>query len=269
MIKKGGGDNETYQYREIDVREAIGILVNHRKSIIGFTAIATLGIFLLSVFSVKTTFQGNAVLSIGHIEGEPIETYNQIIDTLLTDKNVRTSKSSNEKTVSLSVEESSLARAKEKIELLVKGILERHAVILEQEVKEKSDLLNGQIAILNQSLEKNQKQLVIFQAALDRFSSTNFIYEGQGLAVPAYLSSFNNAVEKDTGIRERLQPLQAKLPVAFEASKQVGEPSITSIPSGKRIAVSTISAAMLGLFVSCLWAFANAWWQKIRPIPHR
>jgi len=256
--------NETYQYRELDIKRGAIALLSHWKGILGFTFIVTLGIFSLGVYSVKTTFQGNAVLSIGGIKDEPLETYNQIIDTLVTDKDVSTAKSSNEKTFSFAVIGSSPASVKEKTDRLVKEILDRHAATLEQKLKTKNALLNGQIDIIKQSLEKNQKNLASFQAVVDRLSSSNFAFDGQGLAAQGYLNALNTVLEKQDRLQERLQTLQTELPVISEASKQNGEANVSPIPPGKRIGTMTISAGILALFLACLFAMIAEWWRKNR-----
>lgn len=256
-------NDETYQYREIDLSKGIQTLVRHGKGIIGFTVVATLGIFLLGMFSIKTTFQGNVVLSIGNIGGEATEAYNQIVDTLIADKNVSTEKSGNEKTISIKVEGSSSENVKEKTERLAKEILDRHIVTRETKIKAKETIIANQIETLNQSLVKNQRQMESFQVVFDRLSASNFVFEGQAIAAQGYLNALNALSEKEIGIKERLQALQSQLPITSEESKQT-KFSISPNSPAKRITVITISGALLALFVSSLWAFVEEWWKENR-----
>ena len=251
-----------YHYQEIDIAKALVTVVARWKFIFAFTSVVTIGVLVLGLFFVKTTFRGDATLSVGAIGTEPIETYNQILDTLVADKDVSIERSSNEKTLLLNVSGLTLQDTKKKTERIVKEILDRHAVILNQSLKEKNALLNAQIDRLKQSFEKIQKNLDTFQAVVYRLSSSNFTFEGQGLAIQGYLNALGDSVAKETLLQERLETLQDKLPILSQASRQAGEVVVLPIPPNKHIAILTTVAFVLSLFTASLWVLIKEWLRK-------
>lgn len=243
-------------YREIDLLSYIRIVRKHFNSILFTGLVFAFITFVFSIYSLDTTYEARAVISIGNFQGTPLETADQITDGLtLADSRIKVTRGASAAVLSISTRAKTPDEASTHLDSAIQHTLERHKELFAG----RSKILEEQTAFLKGIFEENESRVVRFQQMVDRLSPYDL---PQATALQGYLGVYNSGIGVRTALERELRGLQLQA-LDFQETKLIWGPDVKPISPSKNIAANMIAAFVLGAFLSVVWVFSRMWWASL------
>ncbi len=285
-------ENQPKQYYdeelEIDLIDYLRVIWRYKKSIfVIFIAVVIIG--LIVSLTIPKTYQSLALLEIGKIKGNYLESpieIGKIIgnylespkDLIVLFKQEDTLKllaqriglsetnwfellkaieiQSREKFLEIKAEAKTAKKAKDIVDAAVDLILERHQKIL---AKEKSFLMN-EIEEIKNHLQQSENRIIETEKELNKFKNPKT--EIQALLFQSFLSTLDQERENVINLRQKLLEKERELNLNYQETQVVSSAKESPRPIKPKITSNLSISVILGLLFGILYAFIAEYWQK-------
>jgi hypothetical protein len=249
------------EYQSINVIDYVKTIKTHLRSIIAIAVSLMIIAILLGIIIEPTiTYRSDAVISIGTIQEELIETREEVIESLNVIDGITTSENKNSTFIFVSSQGFSRQEAKENIEKALNPLFERHDLIYKQAKKKFDSKVQAQKIIYERSLAENET-LRLRSLTMTNVLSINDPAQVQALKtyLEIYASTLINKerieLESHDLAFQELPYKETRLQMPLRVTQITGFGNL-------RVVTNALVGLFLGLLLGTFWAFSKTWWIK-------
>jgi len=267
-------EEEKKYEEEIDLRDYINVILKRKWGILAIFLVAVIITTVIS-FLMPKTYQSSALLEIGKIRGNYIETPQDQISFLgqpatlqtlskkldmpeqqlpLLKKSIKTNVSG--KFLEISAQANQSLKAKSIVDATTDLLIERHQSILEKE----KNISQQEIQKIKDNIQETENLIIETTKETDRLKYPKTVAEG--LLAQSYVTTLNEVKDNLEKLKSDLLNKERELNYGFSESHIVApaiEPIKPVAPNKKQ---NVAIAGILGLFIGILWAFAAEFFSK-------
>ncbi len=242
---------------EIDLIDYIKVIIKRWKLI--------LAIFLIAVFvgagvsfTMPKTFQAQAVIKIGQVQGKILETISETIEILKSKSggNITFSNPAGTSLINIKALGKTPQGALDGINNTVDFLLSRH-----QEVYNEAKLsLEEGITDLQKQLEPMQLEIEDLEKKIKLEEKT--YSEARARILQSYMLNLEQAKSRKRLLEKEIIVKKRSVDTNFESTQLEVSPTLSQNPIKPNIKLNLLVAAVLGIFIGVLVAFAREWWEK-------
>lgn len=250
-------EKQPREYDEVNIIEYIRTLKNHLGLIIFITVVVTMAATLISILGVeKVAYTNEAVVSLGNIQGKPIEKPEDVIDFLsLTHKEVVAEKGKSDTVVVLTSKGPSQQETQKNLGIALDAVRTRENLLL----KKNAVTFDEQIELVKTLIKESGERVIRSQRMIDRLSPFD---QAQALTLQGYLGSNNIALSTNDALKRQLQELELKKSDYKETEILISPPASSKVSRQTNMFLKPLIGLILGLFLGIFSAFIKEWWDE-------